>query len=159
MTGSSPRIEQPAHRFAGPADAHGPRRHTVARRLYEEIWNEHRYDVADELFHPAFEQVGVPGQVGAAAKIDAIRGYHAAFPDLWVVVDELVSARDSVAGRLTLSGTDTGGFRGRAPTGRPVRGWIVEFLRFRDGLIIGDWAGADWLGVLQQLGMVQVRDP
>jgi hypothetical protein len=40
-----------------------------------------------------------------------------------------------------------------------MRGWVVEFLRFRDGLIIGDWVGADWLGVLQQLGVLQVRDP
>jgi predicted ester cyclase len=136
------------------------RRHAaVARRLYEEIWNEQRYDVADELFHPAFEQIGIPGRGGPATKIAAIRGYHGSFPDLRVVIDELLATRDTVAARLTLSGTDTGGFRGRAPTGRPVRGWIVEFLCFREGLIIGDWVGADWLGVLQQLGMVHLPDP
>jgi predicted ester cyclase len=157
VTGAVPGLE---HRSAGPPDAGGARRHAaVARRLYAEIWNEQRYDVADELFHPAFEQVGIPGRVGAGAKIAAIRGYRASFPDLRVTVDELVAAGNTVAARLTLSATDTGGFRGRAPTGRQVRGWIVEFLRFRNGLIIGDWVGADWLGVLQQLGVVSLPDP
>jgi predicted ester cyclase len=115
--------------------------------------------VADELFHPAFEQVGVPGRVGPAGKVAAIRAYHAACPDLRIVVDDLIAGPDGVAARVTLTATDTGGFREWEPTGRPVRGWIAEFFHFRDGLIVGDWVGADWLGVLQQLGKVQVHDP
>jgi predicted ester cyclase len=138
----------------------GPLGHAaLVRRLYEEIWNQHRYDVADELFHPAFEQVGVPGSAGPAGKVAAIRAYHATCPDLRLVVDNLIAGEDGVAARVTLTGTDTGGLREWAPTGRPVRGWIVEFFRFRDGLIIGDWVGADWLGVLQQLGKVEVHTP
>jgi hypothetical protein len=35
-----------------------------------------------------------------------------------------------------------------------VRAWTGDFLRFRDGLVISDWVGADWLGVFVQLGIV-----
>jgi predicted ester cyclase len=126
----------------------------VAQRLYREMWGERRYEVADELFHPDFTYAAVPGVRGGAAKVAAIRGYHATFPDLLVVVDELIAGPNSVAARVCLSGTDTGGVKGRPPTGRYARCWAVDFLHFRDGLVYSDWVGADWLGMLVQLGIV-----
>ena len=126
----------------------------MARRLYQELWNERRYEVADELFHAEFAYAAVPGLRGGAAKVAAVRGYHATFPDLRVAVEELVAGADAVAARVSLSGTDTGGLRGRPPTGRLMSAWTVDFLRFRDGRIIADWVGADWLGIFVQLGVV-----
>lgn len=126
----------------------------VARRLYDDLWNDERYDVAGELFHPDFHPPGQPGLAGAAAKIAAIRGYRAAFPDLRITVDQVVVGVAEVAVRWTMTGTDTGGFRGRPATGKPVRAWGVDFLEFKDGRIVNDWVGADWLGVFLQLDVV-----
>lgn len=134
-----------------------PAAEEVARRLYDEVWNNREYAVADDLFHPAFRTPAVPDLRGGAAKVAAIRGYHAAFPDLHVEVEALVVGTDQVAARLVLTGTDTGGLRGRPPTGRAVRSWVAEFLTFEEGRIVGDWVGSDWLGALVQLG--HVADP
>jgi hypothetical protein len=30
----------------------------------------------------------------------------------------------------------------------------VEHLALRDGKIVGDWVGVDWLGILIQLGVI-----
>jgi predicted ester cyclase len=126
----------------------------VARRLYDEVWNGRRYDVAEEIVHPEFRSAAAPGLRGGAAKVAAIRGYHAAFPDLQVEIVDLVVGADRVAARLTFSGTDTGGLKGRPPTGRPIRSWTAEFLTFTDGRISGDWVGSDWLGTFVQLGVL-----
>jgi predicted ester cyclase len=127
---------------------------TVARRVYQELWNDRRYDAAEELFDPGFRHPAVPGLSGGAAKVAAVRGYHDACPDLVLTVEELLAGPEAVAARFTVRGTDTGGLKGRPPTGRPLQAWGVEFLRVRDGRITDDWIGVDWLGILTQLGVV-----
>ncbi|RSN19319.1 hypothetical protein DMC61_39855 [Amycolatopsis sp. WAC 04169] len=127
---------------------------TVARRVYTDLWNDRRYDAADDLFHPDFISPAAPELTGGAAKLAAIRGYHAAFPDLKVTIDQVVTSASQVAVRWTITGTDTGGLRGRPPTGRTVTTWGVDFLEFEDGRIVRDWVGTDWLGTLVQLGVI-----
>jgi hypothetical protein len=126
----------------------------VARRMYQELWNDRRYEAAEELFDPGFRHPTVPALRGGSAKVAAVRPYHAAWPDLVLTVDDVVSGLGAVAARFTVRGTDTGGLKGRPPTGRPLQGWGVEFLRVRDGRITDDWIGVDWLGIFTQLGVV-----
>lgn len=129
-------------------------RAAIAQRLYDEVWNAQRYEAASDLFDPGFQNDAVPGIRGGAAKLAAIRGYHASCPDLRISIDDLVIGDDRIAARWTLTGTDTGGLKGRPATGRSVRSWGVEHLALRDGKIVGDWVGVDWLGILIQLGVI-----
>jgi len=117
----------------------------LSRRMYDELWNAGRYEIAGELFHPDYDP---------AHKLASIRAYRATAPDLHVDVDETIAQDGAVAVRCSLTGTDTGGFAGRPPTGRAFRCWMVETLGFRDGRIAADWVGADWLGFFVQLGRV-----
>jgi predicted ester cyclase len=126
----------------------------IAQRLYDQVWNARCYETADELFDPKFQHHAAPGLRGGAAKAAAIRGYHATFPDLRISIDDLGTGNDHVAARWTVTGTDTGGLKGRPPTGRSMRGWGVEHLAIRDGRIVSDWIGVDWLGILIQLGVI-----
>jgi predicted ester cyclase len=127
---------------------------TVIRRLYDEVWNQHRDDIVDELFDPEFRTPAAPGMTGGAAKLAVIRGYRDAFPDVHITVDDLIVTPDRGAARWTLTGTDSGGFHGRPPTGRTITGWGSEYFRFRGGRVLTNWIGADWLGVLIQLGVL-----
>ena len=92
----------------------------IAQRLYDEVWNAQRYEAASDLFDPDFQNDAVPGIRGGAAKLAAIRGYHASCPDLHISIDDLVIGDDRIAARWTLTGTDTGGLKGR-PADRQVR--------------------------------------
>jgi len=127
---------------------------TVARLLYQDLWNDRRHDIAGELFHPEFRASDQAERDGGAAKLAANRRYHTTFPDLHITIDQRIAATDQVAVRWTLSGTDTGGPGDRLSTGKAVHSWGVDFLEFRDGLIIRDWVGVDWLGALTQLGLI-----
>jgi len=79
----------------------------VVEQLYEQVWNGRRYALAEELFAADYAHPSVPDLRGGAAKAAVIRGYHAAFPDLAITVNERVAADDRVAVRLTITGTDT----------------------------------------------------
>jgi predicted ester cyclase len=126
----------------------------VVRRFYDEVWNGRDYAVAEELFDPEFSYPAAPGLKGAEAKLRAVCSMHQSFPDLQVTIEELVISADHAAVRGAITGTDLGGLGGRPPTGRKVSSWGVDFFGFRDQRIVSDWVGADWLGILIQLGVV-----
>jgi predicted ester cyclase len=77
-----------------------------------------------------------------------------AFPDLHFTIEELVAEGDTVAGRLTMSGTHLGPLMGMPPTGGSVRQDHMHFVRFRDGKAIEHWGVRDELGMMQQLGVI-----
>jgi predicted ester cyclase len=126
----------------------------VVRSLYDDVWTGRRYEIADALIHPEFAYAGAPGLKGPEAKLGAIRAYHAAVPDLRVTIDDLVLSDDRAAVRFTFAGTDSGGMRGRQPSGREISVWGVDMLGFRDGMIVSNWIGVDWLGLFVQIGAV-----
>ena len=63
-------------------------------------------------------------------------------------------AGDEVVLRCTFRGTDTGGYVGRTPTGRPVEEWVVTIMHFEDDKVVREWIGADKLGMFIQLGVL-----
>ncbi|KUL42067.1 ester cyclase [Actinoplanes awajinensis] len=77
-----------------------------------------------------------------------------AFPDLHVTVDDLLCADDKIVARQTVTGTNTGEYRGMPPTGRPVRYSEIFIFRFADGQIVDLWGVVDVLSQLRQLGHV-----
>jgi predicted ester cyclase len=77
-----------------------------------------------------------------------------AFPDLRFEIEGLVAEGDTVAGRLTMSGTHEGPLMGTPPTERSVRQDHMHFVRFRDGKAVEHWGVRDDLGMMQQLGIM-----
>ncbi len=88
------------------------------------------------------------------ARTEPIRHYHEAFPDLHMNVEEVIVGGDTVVLRSTFRGTDTGGYVGRASTGRAVSEWVVAIMHFEGDKVVREWIGADKLGLFIQLGVV-----
>jgi predicted ester cyclase len=116
----------------------------VVRRLVEEVLNEGRLEVIDELY--------APGLAPAARRW--IAPFRASFPDVHMEIVELVAEGDKVVGRFTCSATHLGEWLGHAPTGRRFeRVDEVSIFRFRDGRIAQVWSLEDSLDRLRQLGL------
>ncbi len=126
-------------------------RDAQVRRFVDQVWNRRNYDAAAELYSDGYVN---PFGTGPAARVEPIRLYHQAFPDLVLDVDEVIIAADTVVLRATFKGTDTGGYVGRAPTGRAVSEWVVTIMHFEDGKVVREWIGADKLGMFIQLGVL-----
>jgi predicted ester cyclase len=121
------------------------------RSFVEEVWNNRNYEAADELYAETYAN---GFGTGPSARVEPIRRYHTAFPDLHLDIEELVATGDTVVLRCTFRGTDTGGYAGRAPTGRPVVEWVVSIMHFDGEKVVREWVGADKLGLFIQLGVV-----
>ena len=137
-------------------------RDTQVRNFVKEVWNGRNYEAAADLYGENYVN---PFRTGPSPRVEPIRHYHAAFPDLHLDVEELIVAGDTVVVRLTFRGTDTGGYVGRPPTRRPVEEWVVDIMHFEGDRVVREWIGADKLGLFIQLGVLddpwpsQVEEP
>jgi predicted ester cyclase len=122
------------------------------RSFVDEVWNSRNYEAAADLYGDRY--VNMFGS-GPSARVEPIRRYHEAFPDLHLDVEELIVAGDTVVLRVTFRGTDTGGYVGRVATGRAVEEWAVTIMHFEDGKVVREWTGADKLGLFIQLRVLE----
>ena len=92
---------------------------------------------------------------GPGAVEDGIRLLRQGFPDLRINIEELVAEGDRVVARLTMSGTNTGEYRGLpAPTQQHFRSEAIAILRIADAKVTEIRGTADRLGMLTQLGIL-----
>ena len=104
-----------------------------------------RLDAADEFFTPDYV-VHVTGRDlsgGPAFVRQFVRTLHDAFSDLEVEVEILAESDDRVAWQRTVSGTQTGPFRGFPPANRRIVWRDMLTSRFQDGRIAEEWAVSD----------------
>jgi steroid delta-isomerase-like uncharacterized protein len=133
------------------------RNERLIRRYFDELFNQGRVDLVDELLAPDYvnHSPGAPdlptGRAGVAIVVAALRR---AFPDLRYTIDELVVADDAVAARTTMTGTHEGDLFGLPPTGRAVRVAQHTIERIRDGRIVAHHRLTDDLAMLRQLGVL-----
>src|SRR5262245_7441713 len=81
-----------------------------------------------------------------------LAGRRTAFSDIHVTVEEQVAEGEKVSTRRTWRATHRGPYRGVAATGKLVTWTQISVVRFSQGRIVEDWAVADELSILQQLG-------
>ncbi|HEY7591191.1 MAG TPA: ester cyclase [Candidatus Limnocylindrales bacterium] len=126
------------------------------RRFVEEVINEGRSDVVDELFSPAYVDHNRPP--GAPEGLDGVRAipkmFRGAFPDVHFTIEQMVAEGDLVATLVTGRGTHQGPFMGIAPTGRQATWASMGFFRVAGGRIVEHWGSPDLLTLLIQLGAI-----
>ena len=129
----------------------------VIRRYYEEAWNGRNVDVLADLLAPDYVNRSpfVPdlptGPEGVPMVMHAL---WAAFPDLIITIEELISEGDKVASRTTLRGSHQGELFGAPPTGRSIEVPMMTIERIdAAGRVAEHWRVSDELGLLRQLGM------
>ena len=129
----------------------------TVRRIYDELWNARRLEVADELIAPGganYDTGLAPRPFGPQELRDTVRVVTAAFPDHRHAVAEVVAEGDAVAVRCTLTGTHLGPFMGIPPTGRAIAITEIHLYRLQDGRAVEHRVGRDDLGALRQLGVI-----
>jgi steroid delta-isomerase-like uncharacterized protein len=128
----------------------------LVRRFFEEVFNDGRPEVIDELIAADFvDHSASPGQApGAEGTRQIYEVFRGAFPDLRVDIHDMTAEGDLVAVRTTLSGTSEGPLMGAPPTGKRVELASMVFLRIRDEQLVERWEQADMMGLLLQLGVL-----
>jgi steroid delta-isomerase-like uncharacterized protein len=141
--------------FAFEAAAETPdERKAVARRVFEEIFNQGKFEVADEIYAKDFVNHGMTRDVGLAEDQAAARGWRAAAPDLNMSIEKLLVDGDFVVVLWSGGGTNTGTGNGLPATGKKLHARGITIWRISDGKIREEWSQFDEAGIMLQLGLM-----
>lgn len=126
---------------------------TVARRWFEEVWNQKREAAIDELLTPESEQRGEGGPVRGADRFKA-EVYHPflqLLPDIRLTIEDTLVCGDDVVVRWRAVGTHTGTAMGKAATGKPVSVFGMTWMKVQDGKLMVGWDAWNVGGLMAQL--------
>jgi steroid delta-isomerase-like uncharacterized protein len=126
------------------------------RRYLDEAWNKGNVSVLDELMTPDYARyVGLSGaHLDREGQKQRIAGFHKAFGDLQLILDDMVAEGDKVTIRIRLTGTHRDTFMGIPATGKRITIAAIDILRLVDGKVVEHWGVMDTYGILQQLGAI-----
>jgi predicted ester cyclase len=83
---------------------------------------------------------------------------HSAFSNFGIMVEDLIAEGDTVAARWTMRGTHIAPFPlpggNLPPTGKQIAVSGMSICRLAAGKLVEERVEADWLGMMQQLGVI-----
>jgi predicted ester cyclase len=128
----------------------------LMRRVTEEIWNQRRLELIDELVSEDFvDHIEAPGLEGTGR--ERYRSHVAMtlawFSDFQNVLEVVIGDGDIAVSYGRTMGTQDGEMMGMPPTGKRVDCETFGMLRFKDGQLVERWGLADNMAMMQQLGL------
>jgi steroid delta-isomerase-like uncharacterized protein len=131
------------------------RNKAIARRVFDEIYNQGKFEVADEIYAKNFVNHGRTRDLSLKEDQDAARGWKLAFPDLKISVLQEIAEGDLVTVLWTGVGTNTGEGNGLPATGKSGRIRGITIWRIVNGKIAEEWSEFDQHSIMEQLGLAR----
>lgn len=122
---------------------------TLLHRWFDEVWNQKNTGAIHEMFTEDTVIHGLSGPGGPPVRgASAFEKFHsdfiAAFPDLHVDVDDVVTEGDKIAGRFTVRGTQKGDLPELPATGKKVLFSGSGICTTKDGKFVEVWNEVDF---------------
>lgn len=129
----------------------------IMRKFVEQFWNKRKLEWADQALAPNFirREIGSGDEYrGPAGLKAAATKWAGAFPNMHLVIDEIIAEGNCVATRWTSRGSHKGVLEGLAPTGKKIVVRGISTVRFANGRMIEELVAFDTLPMMQQLGVI-----
>jgi predicted ester cyclase len=123
----------------------------VARRVFEEIFNQGKFQVADEIYAPDFVNHGLHRDASLQEDQDAARWEKQICPDVKMTIGPMVAEGDLVSVRWIFRGTNTVSTGWLPATGAKIEVRGITIWRIVDGRIHDEWTAFDMLRVVRQV--------
>ena len=127
---------------------------TIARRWFEEVWNERRDETVDELMHPeaVFHMEG--SDVRSPDEFRQMRdAFMSAFPGLKIEIEDVISDGDQAVVRWHMRAKHEGSGFGERATKQPVAVRGMSWAVMRDGKVIEGFDSWNIGGLMNTIGV------
>ena len=125
----------------------------IARRWFEEVWNDNRDAAIDELMHPeaVFHMEG--SEVRTPGEFRQMRdAFMSAFPGLRIEIEDVVSNGEHAVVRWHFHGAHNGSGFGERATGQRIALRGMSWAVVRDGKIIEGFDSWNIGGLMRTIG-------
>jgi predicted ester cyclase len=134
--------------LAGPSEQ--DQNKAIARRVFEEIFNQGKFEVANEIYSRDFVNHGMHKNIGLQEDQAAVRWEKKHLPDLKMTVDLMVAEGDLVTVVWTLRGTNSVPIGSLPATGVRIEERGITVWHMVDGKIRDEWTSFDQLRIVRQ---------
>jgi len=131
----------------------------LVRRWFAEVWNNGRADAIEEMFDENGIAHGLsddPSQPITGPQ--EFRPFHTlfrdAFPNMEIVVEDMIAEGDKVAARCSVRAKHEGDFLGKEATQSPVEFTGMTIVRIANGKIVEAWNNFDFMTLHKQVGLI-----
>ena len=135
----------------------------IVKRIFDELWyGESNLETLEELiapdhvfhFHSPINPVPETGHEGYR---QVLKSFAVSFPDNHATIEPIIIVEgDLLLHRWLFEGTHLGPLGKIPPTGKKVSVAGIDITRISDGKAAETWVYADNLGMLMQLGIVEL---
>jgi predicted SnoaL-like aldol condensation-catalyzing enzyme len=130
---------------------------SLVRRFYEEVENQGKLDVVDQLFAADFRDVYNTASPFPVVGIEGVKklavGLHEAL-NLHIEIEDLTAEGDRVVAQISCDVTHKNPFMGKAPTGKQHVMKGVEIFRVVGGKLAERWVFIDMVPFMKDLGVL-----
>ena len=129
----------------------------LVRRWFEEVWNKGRPEAIKEMLaedaivHGLSDDPATPLR-GPADFLPFHTKFRDAFPNIDVIVEDVVAEGDRVAARCSVKGKHEGDGLGFIATGATSEFDGIVIVRIKDGMLVEGWNNWDFMKMYRQLG-------
>lgn len=129
----------------------------LVRQWIEGIWNQGDFDLLDTMADQNYV-FSTPGQddLNPAGFKDFVNQIHNGFSDYRIEIVSQMSEHDTVITKGISRGTHSATFNGIEPTHKSIEVHWVMYTQVKDSKMVHDWEIYDALGILTQLGILNL---
>ena len=110
----------------------------IVKKFFE-IYNSKDYEAIYKYFAPNYKDHGLPQVRSAEDAIAILKSTHKAFPDIKVVIDDLIEENNKVVFRGHFTATHLGEFVGMPPSGVKVEFEALEIFKLENHQVTESW--------------------
>lgn len=128
----------------------------IVRRLKDEVWNQGRLEVANELLAEDLvnHDTTHPDVHNRVQFIQYVQEVRRAFPDFEVSTLDTIQQNDKIVHRWVTRGTHEGEFMGIPPTRREGTVNGITIYRLENGRVAEMWWAVDFMPMLHLAGII-----
>ncbi|PGM55648.1 ester cyclase [Bacillus sp. AFS053548] len=120
----------------------------LVKEFIEVFWNQNKLDSTTNFLSPDYKDYSYGSTEGLKQFATSI---FTGFPDRHYTIEEIVSQGETVITRLEFTGTNSGYFRGSAPTGNSVKVSLFREFKVENGKILSHRGLFDTPTLMSQL--------
>src|SRR5436190_22050317 len=131
----------------------------LMRRWFEEVWNQGSPEAVCVMMSEDCINHGLSGEPaeplrGASGFLPFHTQFREAFPNIEVVVEDVIAEGDRVVARCSVRGKHEGDSLGFKATGTQVEFDGITIVRIKDGKLVEAWNNFDFMKMYRQLGAI-----
>lgn len=132
----------------------------VMKRWYDEVWTQHKTETIFELFAAEGVAYGTSDTDGDIHGPEEFVAFYeriiGSFSGMRFVIEDAIESGDKVAVRWCATMIHTGDKLGIRASGKEIRVNGITIARFESGKVIEAWDSWDKLGMMKQIGALQL---